>query len=134
MKPGDELEIELQEADVQRVGDPSRAIRILALDEEIAALERINPKAWLYAAMFILLMLVLGAVIFVASGSGTGFFRVIKFIWPLLLAIAAPAGLYGLSLARNWRRRLRLERQLDELVGGREAGEQLGVNRGGKWP
>jgi Flp pilus assembly protein TadB len=88
-----------------------RAQRILALDEQIASLERLDPHAGRYAAGLIYLLLLLAAVFYVAGG-GAWLFLIRLF----LINVGIPAAIYGALLFQSRRRRRRLERELDELI------------------
>jgi hypothetical protein len=89
------------------------AQRILAIDDQIAALERVRPKArYLTYGTLLLLAFMFWAVTLVAAGSDAaeGLFRVI-------LAVAIPSVVFALQLGRNTWRRHQLEQELDELIG-----------------
>jgi Flp pilus assembly protein TadB len=88
-----------------------RAQRILALDEQIASMERLDPHAGRYAAGLIYLLLLLAGVLYVVGG-GAWLFLIKLF----LLNVGIPAAIYGALLFQSRRRRRRLEREMDELV------------------
>jgi hypothetical protein len=107
MKPGDEVSL--------RAPDSPMARRILAIDQEIAMLERVRPKMR-FSVHTLVPLLLLPAVIayFVSSGRDIQWLHMIK--WTSIL-LGVPAVLYGSLLLTNWRQRHRLEREMDELVG-----------------
>ena len=116
--------------DLSDAHDSATARRILAIDQELAALERDSPRSRLDSPWLIPLGIMVGAIAAFVLVSAGYRLRMLS-LWPVLLMVGVPSGVYVMELIKNRRRRLRLERQLDELVGGREAGEPLGANRGG---
>jgi hypothetical protein len=108
-----------------------KAKRILTIDEEIAVLERSSPRSWLSDSALIPLGVMLGALgAFLINSAGYRL-RVLS-LWPVLLLVAVPSALYGLELFKNWRRRMRLERELDELVADSGAGKPGSAFVGGR--
>ena len=88
----------------------SKAERILQLDKEIAALERVSPKALRYGVNLIALLLVLVAVIVVsASGQGVAWLFLIRLF---LIMVGVPAVISATLMASNRRQRHRLEREM----------------------
>jgi hypothetical protein len=90
------------------------ALRILAIDEEIAALDRVRPKWVLYlvTGLVALLLLVLLLVTHVANSFDDSFIRM------TIVVVAAPFAAVAGQLAKTRGERLRLERELDELIAG----------------
>jgi hypothetical protein len=88
------------------------AHRILAIDDEIAALDRVRPKArYLWYGTALLAAILVWAVALVAAGtrSSEALLRVIVFV-------AVPGLVFAGQLARNSIRRHQLERELDALI------------------
>jgi hypothetical protein len=115
MSPDDEIESEQQESEVQSAGDPSRAIRILAIDEEIVALEHVSPKARLYLALIIPLILLLVPLMLIIAQRDAGL-EMLYMISPVLILVLVPTTIYGIEVMKNRRRLRRLEEELDKLI------------------
>jgi Flp pilus assembly protein TadB len=96
------------------------AHRMLAIDDEIDSLDRVNPKAGRYAAMLIPLLLLLGAVVFFAPSTAEFDVAWLYLIQLVLIIVGVPGVIYGALLFKNRRQRLRLEREMDELISDRE--------------
>ena len=118
MSPDNEIESEQQESEVQSAGDPSRAIRILALDEEIVALEHVSPKARLYLMLIIpLILMLISFMILVSQTGGDAGLQMLYLISPVLILVLVPTTIYGMEVMKNRRRLRRLEEELDKLIG-----------------
>jgi hypothetical protein len=126
MKPDGDQEIE-SEVTERRSSDPARAIRILALDEEIVALEHVSPKARLYLALIIPLILMLVPLMIILARSDAGL-EMLYLVSPVLILVLVPTVIYALDVMKNRRRLHRLEQELDELIGYQERIE-LGPGR-----
>jgi hypothetical protein len=97
-----------------------RAERMLAIDDEIASLQRVSPKLLRYGASLISLLLMLGAVVVVSSSSRRLDVAWLYLIGVFLILVGVPAAIYGALLSMNRRQRLRLEREMDELIADHE--------------
>ena len=88
------------------------AHRILAIDDQIAALERVRPKArYLWYGTAVLVGVLLWALTLVAAGSGAA-----DFLFRTIVVVAIPGVIFAAQLTRNTRRRHQLERELDRLI------------------
>jgi hypothetical protein len=94
------------------------ALRILAIDDEIEALDRIRPKSWIliYGSAVLVLALMLGMVgLMIADGlPGRSFIKGLALFMMTILGV--PGAVLGLQLTNNYRKQRRLERELDELI------------------
>jgi Flp pilus assembly protein TadB len=85
--------------------------RILAIEDQIAALDRIRPKTrhvWLGTT--ILVFIVCCAILLVTAGTASSNI----FLPAMLIAVAST--IFAFQLTRNTRRRHRLERELNALI------------------
>ena len=105
--------MEQNDATGKRAGSP-KAERILAIDDEIASLERVSPNVGRYAVSLISLFLMLGAVLVVSGPVRLDIWLFL--IRLLLIMVGIPAFIYGALMWTNRRQRLRLEREMDELI------------------
>jgi hypothetical protein len=88
------------------------ARRILAIDEEIAALERVRPKArYLWYGGALLAGILIWALTLLAAGSSEA-----ELLFRVIVAVAIPSAVFGVQLARNTQKRHRLEHELDALI------------------
>jgi hypothetical protein len=88
------------------------ARRILAIDDEIAALDRVRPKArYLWYGTALLIGVLIWAVTLVAVGSGAA-----DVLFRTILVVAIPSVIFAIQLTRNSHRRHELERELDTLI------------------
>jgi hypothetical protein len=98
-------------------GDESpTARRILAIDDEIEALERLQPRSRgiLYGVAVLVMSVLVGAIGIVASGADVS--QYLGYLLPTLGLVAVPSGILSLQLLKNRRKRLALERELDALI------------------
>jgi hypothetical protein len=88
------------------------ALRILAIDDEIAALDGAADRTVLWSGVGLALLGVFGFAFAVlgTDHSTFGFFLITTTI------AAAPMAILGLHLSSNRARRRRLERELDSLI------------------
>ena len=84
------------------------AARILSIDNELAALDRVKPKS--HVLLFGSVILPLGLL---AVGTASVAFPNLR---PWLVVIALPSLLYARQLNKNNGRRAQLEKELDELI------------------
>jgi Flp pilus assembly protein TadB len=91
-----------------------RAERILQIDDEIAALERISSNPLRYGVNLIALLLVLVAVVVVASSGWEVAWLFLIRLFSIIVGV--PAVIYAALLTSNRRQRRRLERELDKLI------------------
>ena len=88
------------------------AQRILAIDDQIAALERVRPKArYLTYGTLLLVAFMIWGVTLVAAGSDAA-----DALLRVILAVAVPSVVFAVQLARNSWRRHQLEEELDALI------------------
>jgi hypothetical protein len=124
---------EAQGTDAPRAGDPSRAIRILALDEEIAALEHVSPKARLYLALIIpLVLMLIPLMILISRNAGDANLEMLYLFSPVLILVLVPTVIYGIEMMKNRRRLRRLEEELDKLIAYQETGPAHRTTWGGE--
>jgi hypothetical protein len=99
------------------------AKRILAIDDEIAALERAMPKARVIVnGTAVIAFCVLAGAIFIA-GTDSDVSQYLRYILPSLGLIAVPGGILAIQMLKMRRERLALERELDALLGGSKTAE-----------
>jgi hypothetical protein len=113
------MEVAMRRNDLSDAHDSATARRILAIDQELAALERASPRSRLDSPWLIPMGIMLGAIAAFVLVSAGYRLRTLS-LWPVLLMVGVPSGVYAFELIQNWRRRLRLERELDELIGDTE--------------
>ena len=88
------------------------AHRILAIDDEIAALDRVRPKSrYLWYGTALLTGILLWATTLVAAGT-----RASGALLRVIIFVAVPGLIFAGQLARNSHRRHKLERELDSLI------------------
>lgn len=96
--------------------DSSKAERILEIDDEIAALKKIEPKKALYVSLLVPLLVLLFTFVTVVAASPDAWLRVIANIWPVLALVALPSAVFSIQMIKNRSMRHRLDRELDELI------------------
>jgi hypothetical protein len=100
--------------DQSRHPDQSPTLRrILAIDDEIAALDRVQPRSrYLLYGSALLAAVLLWGVTLVAAGSSAA-----EPLLRVILFVTVPGAVFAGQIARNRYRRHRLELELDELTG-----------------
>ena len=86
--------------------------RILAIDDEIAALDRVQPKSrYLWYGTALLAGFLIWAITLVAADTSMS-----EPLLRVILAVTVPSVIFGVQIARNRRQRHRLELEMDELA------------------